>query len=178
MALSEAFHRKAEEIVGRYPEPRSAALMLLHEAQDEVGYVSAEAIREVAKILGLSAADVAGVATFHTMFKRQPQGRYLLSLCTNVSCAIWGADRTESKLRELLGPPHEPTDDGLISWEPAECLAYCDWAPIAQVNYHDLPYLTPERAERLCRELRSGRPLEEVLDEFRQPKSFEEAGGA
>lgn len=168
MPLSERFRTKADEIIARYPVARSAILMLLHEAQEEVGYVSSEVIREVAGILDLSSADVAGVVTFHTMFKRRPPGRHLISLCTNVSCAIRGADETAEKLREIVGPPHETTDDGLLSWEPVECLAFCDWAPIAQVNYRDIPELTPERAEKLCSALRAGRPEAEVLAELRR----------
>jgi NADH-quinone oxidoreductase subunit E len=132
----------------------------------------------VARVLELDAADVAGVATFYTMFKMRNPGRYLISLCTNVSCAIWGADETATKLREIIGPPHEPTDDGLVSWEPVECLAYCNWAPIAQVNYHDVPQLTPERAEQLLAALRSGRELDDVVAEFRKAGAVGESADA
>jgi NADH-quinone oxidoreductase subunit E len=157
--------------------------MLLHEAQDEAGYLSTEAIREVAKVMELSAADVAGVASFYTMFKRQPTGRHLISLCTNVSCAVYGAEATAEKLKEIVGPAHAMTEDGMCSWEPVECLAFCNWAPVAQVNYRDVPYLTPERAERLVEALRSGRSLEDVLDEFgreaaKTPQNVWSAGAA
>jgi NADH-quinone oxidoreductase subunit E len=177
MALSDSFHQRAREIIARYPEKRSAVIMLLHDAQDEVGYVSAEVIREVAEVLDLNSADVAGVATFHTMFKRTPPGRYLVSLCTNVSCALRGADETAQRLRDLIGAPHEPTSDGLLSWEPVECLAHCDWAPIAQVNYEDVPLLTPERSAQLCDALRAGRSLDEVLAEFREVVAQAQGGG-
>lgn len=172
MSLSEAFQGRAQEIIARYPNKRSALIMLLHEAQDEVGYLSTEAIREVARVMGLSAADVAGVATFYTMFKRKSPGRYLISLCTNVSCAVFGAEETAEALEGLIGPPHTTTEDGLCSWEPVECLAYCNWAPIAQVNYHDIPYLTPARAELLIDALRSGRELDDVLAEFREAQAM------
>ncbi|HVL80902.1 MAG TPA: NAD(P)H-dependent oxidoreductase subunit E [Actinomycetota bacterium] len=168
MALSQAFHDRAQELMSRYPRKRSALIMVLHEAQDEVGYLSAEAIREVAKVMDLTPADVAGVATFYSMFKMRNPGRYLISLCTNVSCAVWGADETAEKLKELIGPANEPTEDGLMSWEPVECLAFCDWAPIAQLNSRDIPQLTPERAEQLVASLRAGTPMEEILDEFRK----------
>jgi NADH-quinone oxidoreductase subunit E len=168
MPLSAGFHEKAKQIMGRYPVKRSALIMLLHEAQDEVGYISADVIREVARVMGLSTADVAGVASFYTMFKRRPLGRYLISVCTNVSCAIYGAEETAEALEGVIGPPHEPTEDGLCAWEPVECLAYCNWAPAAQVNYCDIPYLTPGRAEHLVDALRSGRTLEDVLSEFRR----------
>lgn len=178
MPLSSDFYDKARDIIARYPESRSALIMLLHEAHDEAGSMSSEVIREVAKLLGLTPADVAGVATFYTMFKRSNPGRFLISLCTNISCAFNGAEQTAEALEGLVGPPHTPTGDGLCSWEPVECLAYCSWAPVAQVNYHDVPYMTPARAETLIEALRSGRSLEDVLEEFRGAQSLREALGA
>ncbi len=175
MALSADFHTKAKGIVSRYPSPRSALIMLLHEAQDEVGYVSDDVIKEVGDVLDLSAADVAGVATFYTMFKRKHPGRFLISVCTNLSCAVNGAEQTADAMREAVGPPHEATADGLCSWEPVECLATCHWAVAAQVNYLDVPFLTPERARKLVDDLRAGRELQEILTELRAAKSLAEA---
>lgn len=176
MALSERFHERARELIGRYPEKRSAMSMILHEAQEETGYVSAEVIREVAELLDVNSAEVADLVTFHEMFKRTPPGRYIISLCTNVGCAIWGADDTGRTLRELIGPEHEASPDGMFSWEQMECLAACHRAPAAQVNHRDVRYLTSDRARRLCEALRSGRPEDEVVEEFRREGSFEEAG--
>jgi NADH-quinone oxidoreductase subunit E len=178
MALSQAFHDRAQELMSRYPRKRSALLMVLHEAQDEAGYISADVIREVAAVMGLTTADVAGVATFYSMFKMRPQGRFLLSLCTNVSCAIWGADGTAERLKELIGPPSEPTADGLVSWEPVECLAFCSWAPAAQLNSHDVAQLTPERAEELIAALRVGTPFDEVVRRFREAGAIGEHSDA
>src|SRR5438067_4080020 len=141
--------------------------MLLHEAQDEDGYVNDAVIREVANIMRLTPADVAGVVTFYTMFKRKHPGRYLVSLCTNLSCTVNGAEDTAAALREAIGPPDETTPDGLCSWESVECLATCHWAVAAQVNYRDVPYLTPDRARRPVEALKSGRELEDVSTEFR-----------
>ncbi len=152
--------------------------MLLHEAQDEVGYISQDVIKEVGNVLELSAADVAGVATFYTMFKRHHPGKFLISVCTNLSCAVNGADETVEALRAAIGPPDETTSDGRCSWESVECLATCHWAVAAQVNYRDVPYLTPERATKLVDDLRAGRQLEEILTEFRAAASLAEARGA
>ncbi len=174
-ALSEGFRTRAAEIVARYPVARSALLMLLHEAQDEAGYVSDDVMAEVGEIMGLTPADVEGVATFYTMFKRHHPGRFLISVCTNLSCTINGADETAAALNEKIGPPHEPTSDGVCSWESVECLATCHWAVAAQVNYRDVPYLTPERATKLVDDLRAGRDLDEILDELRRPASLSEA---
>jgi NADH-quinone oxidoreductase subunit E len=175
MALSEEFQAKARELIARYPEPRSALIMLLHEAQDEIGYLSSDGIREVAAVLGLSAADVAGVATFYTMFKRRPTGRNLISVCRNVSCMIQGSDETAAAMEEVLGEPNEVSADGSCSWEAVECLATCHWAPAAQVNYLDVPYLTPDRARLLVNRLQAGSSLDEVLVELRSASSLEEA---
>src|SRR5688500_17584345 len=128
--------------------------MLLHEAQDEVGFVNDAVIREVGGVLDLTPADVAGVATFYTMFKRKHPGRFLISVCTQSACQFFGADDTVAKLREIVGPENETTSDGLMSWEHVECLAYCGAAPAAQLNYCDDPHLTSERGERLCGALR------------------------
>jgi len=174
MALSDAFHERARELIARYPTPRSALLLLLHEAQSEVGYVSDDVIREIGELLALDSADVAGVVTFYTMYKRRHPGKFLISLCTNVGCQIFGADETADRLRHLVGEEHETSSDGLISWESVECLAYCNKAPIAQVNYRDIPHLTPDRAARLVDALRSGRPADQVLDEFASSGSLEE----
>jgi NADH-quinone oxidoreductase subunit E len=165
--LSEAFYTHAAEVIGRYPVPRSALIMLLHDAQDEVGYITDDIIREVGDLLELSAADVAGVVTFYTMFKRKHPGKYLISLCTEPGCAMFGADDAAEKLRELVGPEGETTSDGLMSWEQVECLAFCGAAPASQVNYRDVPNLTPERSIRLCEALRSGRDLKDVIEELR-----------
>lgn len=165
--LSDAFHTRAQEIISRYPVARSALIMLLHEAQDELGYVSDDVIREVGDVLGLTSADVAGVVTFYTMFKRRNPGKFLISLCTNPGCQMFGADDTAEKLRDVVGAEHETTSDGLMSWEHVECLAFCGAAPAAQVNYCDVPNLTAERAERLCAALRNGQELADILDTFR-----------
>jgi NADH-quinone oxidoreductase subunit E len=149
--------------------------MVLHDAQDEVGFINDDVIREVAGIFGLDAADVEGVVTFYTMFKRKHPGRYLISVCRNLPCMINGADETADAIRDVLGPPEEAPSDGVCSWETVECLATCHWAVAAQVNYLDVPYLTPDRARKLIDDLRGGRDLDEVLTELRASKSLQEA---
>lgn len=177
MALSQAFQTKAKELIERYPSKRSALIMLLHEAQDEVGYISPDVIKEVGAVLDLSSADVEGVASFYTMFKRHHPGKFLISVCTNLSCAVNGADETVEALRGAVGPPNETTADGVCSWESVECLATCHWAVAAQVNYLDVPYLTPQRATKLVDDLKAGRDLEEILTELRGAGSLAEASG-
>ncbi len=175
--LSDAFYAKADEIAARYPVRRSSLIMLLHEAQDEIGYVTDAVIEEVGAYLGLTPADVLGVATFYTMFKRHNPGAYLISVCTNLSCTINGAEDTAQALQDALGDPHQLPEGGTCSWEPVECLATCHWAVAAQVNYEDVPYLTPDRATKLVEDLRAGKEFAAVLDELRKtlPASEPEA---
>lgn len=175
--LSDNFRSRVRELMARYPSPRSALILALHEAQDEVGSISDDVVREVAQLFGLNAADVAGVVTFYTMFKRSHPGRFLISLCTNPGCAFFGADEAAAKLQELVGPAHETTEEGLMSWEPVECLAYCSAAPACQINYSDVPHITAERAEQLVAALRSGRELTAVLDELRRNAKLPEMTG-
>jgi NADH-quinone oxidoreductase subunit E len=176
--LSETFAAHAREVMARYPKQRSALLMVLHDAQDEVGHVTDDVIREVADLFGLTSADVAGVVTFYTMYKRKDPGKFLISLCTQSACAFFGGEETVDKLREIVGPENETTADGLMSWEQVECLAFCNAAPACQVNYRDLSHLTSERAERLVAGLRESGDLPGILDEMRADAKFPEVSGA
>ena len=155
--LSEETIVSMQRLMGRYPKPRSALLPMLYLVQAEHGYVSQEGMREVAGLLGLSRAEVAAVATFYTMFKRRPCGTWLISVCTNVSCALAGGDKVFGALREHLGPEStELTPDGQFTIEEVECLGACDGAPAVQVNYENYERVTTERAIEMVESLRRG----------------------
>ena len=136
---------KAENLIERYPQSRSALLPMLHLVQSVQGYVSQEGISFCGKHLGLSDAEVTAVATFYTMYKRRPCGEHLVSICTNTLCAALGGDEIYQAVREHLGTDgkplgHEetvgtPGEMGSITLEHAECLAACDLGPVLQVNY-------------------------------------------
>src|ERR1043165_4847304 len=144
-----------QKLMGRYPLARSALLPMLYLVQAEHGYVSREGMGEVADLLGLSRAEVAAVATFYTMFKRRPCGRWLVSVCTNVSCDLAGGSKVFEQLREHLGDDAtDVTDDGAFTIEEVECLGACDGAPVVQVNYENYERVTPEAAVRLRDALR------------------------
>src|SRR5438067_10831211 len=104
MVLSSELRAKAEEIKTRYPDPRSAMMPLLYLVQSVEGRVSREGLQEVADVLGLRTAEVEAVATFYTMIRLQPTGRWLVSVCTNLSCAVLGGRRLYERAAELLGP--------------------------------------------------------------------------
>src|SRR5207248_10723684 len=105
--LSEADREEAARIVARYPDGRSALVPLLYLVQSVVGWVPRQGMREVADILGLRTAEVEAVATFYTMLKLRPCGRYVLSVCTNPSCSLLGGRRVYERAKELLGPAAE-----------------------------------------------------------------------
>jgi NADH:ubiquinone oxidoreductase subunit E len=120
---------RAREIVARYPVAKSATLPLLYLAQDQDGWVSPEAMEEIAGILELTPAQVLGVCSFYSMFKREPVGELVVSVCTNVACLVNGGP----ELLRALEARHLDDDDVLV--EEVECIAACDLAPVMQVNY-------------------------------------------
>jgi len=132
--------RRARALIERYPNSRSAVMMLLHLAQDQDGWVSPEAIAEIAGMLDLTPAEVLGVCSFYTMYKREPVGKYVVSVCTNVTCLVRGGP----ELFEALGDHY--ADDPDVHVEEVECLAACDGAPCMQVNYDYHLNLTTETA--------------------------------
>lgn len=147
-----------QRLMGRYPHPRSALLPMLYLVQAEHGFVSREGMRETAGLLGLTPAEVAAVSTFYTMFKRAPCGTWLLSVCTNVSCALAGGSKIFHALCDALGTPaDETTSDGLFTVEEVECLGACDGAPVMQVNYENYERFTEGQALALVEQLRGGR---------------------
>lgn len=153
--LSEELRRRADEIVARYPQRRSALLPLLYLFQAEQGHLTREGMQEAAELLGLTTAEVEAVATYYTMFKKHPAGRWVVSVCTNVSCALAGArDLYERSLQELGEEAREVTDDGLFTVEEVECLGACDAAPVLQVNYCNYDRITEERLLEMLDRLR------------------------
>lgn len=157
--LGDEVRARAREIIARYPagRERSALLPLLHLVQAAHGQVTPEGIGFCADLLGLTRAQVAGVASFYTMYKRRPAGDWLVSVCTNTLCGVLGGDRTFDALREHLGVGHdETTADGTLTLEHAECLAACDYAPVLTVNYEFFDRVQAEEAVQIVDRLRRG----------------------
>jgi NADH-quinone oxidoreductase subunit E len=150
----------AELIIARYPRERSALLPLLHLVQSVDGYVSPRGIDLCASLLGLTGAEVSGVATFYTQFKRHPNGTYTLGVCTNTLCAIMGGDEIWASVSEYLGIGHdETTSDGMVTLERIECNAACDYAPVVMANWEFFDNQTPSSARALVDDMRSGAPV-------------------
>ena len=147
----------AARIIGQYPGSRSALLPLLHLVQSEEGYVSEDGIEYCAAKLGLTEADVTGVVSFYTMYKRRPVGKYHVGVCTNTVCAVKGGNQILAELREHLGvDADEATPDGQVSLEHIECNAACEYAPVMMVNWEFFDNMTPASARQLADDLRAG----------------------
>ncbi|MDX6322810.1 MAG: NADH-quinone oxidoreductase subunit [Propionibacteriaceae bacterium] len=159
--LDETTMAELVEITRRYPQPRSALLPMLHLVQSVEGRVTSRGIEACADILGLSAAEVSGVATFYTMYKRRPVGDYHVGVCTNTLCAVMGGDAIFERLKDHLDVGNDettPPEDGRrsITLEHIECNAACDYAPVMTVNWEFMDNQTPESATRLVDDLRDG----------------------
>jgi len=154
-------HERAAELIGRYPNSRSALLPLLHLVQSEEGCVSVAGLQFCATHLDLTTAEVAAVASFYTMYKRQPCGEHLVSVCTNTLCAMLGGDAIFNTLSRHLGVGRDetagaPGDPGSITLESAECLAACDHAPVVTVDYEYYDEQSPDSALDLVQALQRG----------------------
>ena len=145
------------EVAARYPDRRSALLPMLHLLQSVQGRITAEGIETCAAMLDLSAAEVSGVATFYTMYKRRPVGDYHVGVCTNTLCAVMGGDLIFERLKGHLGVGNdETTDDGKVTLEHIECNAACDYAPVMMVNWEFFDNQTPESAAAVVDDLVAG----------------------
>jgi NADH-quinone oxidoreductase subunit E len=161
VSVDDTMYTELEAIAARYPEPRSGLLPMLHLVQSAHGRVTPEGIEACADILGISAADVSGVATFYTMYKRRPVGDYHVGVCTNTLCAVMGGDAIFSRLKEHLGVGNDETTPSTgegksITLEHIECNAACDYAPVMTVNWEFMDNMTPRKATQLVDDLRSG----------------------
>jgi NADH-quinone oxidoreductase subunit E len=162
MTMSEETIAELHEIAARYPEARSGLLPMLHLVQSSEGRVTAEGIEACADILGISAADVSGVATFYTMYKRKPVGDYHVGVCTNTLCAVMGGDAIFERLKDHLDVGNDETTDQrpgdarTITLEHVECNAACDYAPVVMVNWEFMDNQTPSSAVALVDDLRAG----------------------
>jgi len=162
----------AEEIIGRYPKPRSAMIPLLHLAQEQEGWVTDGAMAEIAELVGTTSAEVLGTCSFYEMFKRHPVGKYVINICTTMSCALMGAGDLMSHAELTLGVKSgSTTADGMFTLEGAECQAACTEAPCLQVNYRHQYRVTVSQFDELVEELASSDhevPEHGVLAQIRQ----------
>jgi len=140
----------------RYPQPRSAVMPALDLAQEELGYLTPEAMSEVAVALQLDPGYVEGVATFYTLFHLQPIGKHRFYVCTNLSCSLRGSDEIVEHVKGAIGVKDagEVSADGLFSYEEAECLGACEFAPMMRLDHRYHYDLTAEKIDALVAERR------------------------
>jgi len=147
-------------LAARYPQPRSALLPMLHLVQSVDGRVSPAGVEICAEILGITPAQVSGVATFYTMYRRRPGGKHHVGVCTTALCAVMGGDALLDQVSHKLGiGPDETTPDGKFSLERIECNAACDFAPVMTVNWEFMDNMTPQKAEKLLDDLAADREV-------------------
>lgn len=148
----------AREIVSRYPVPRSALIPLLHLAQEQHGWVTGDAMRQIADLCGVTPAEVKGTGSFYEMFKFGPVGNYLINVCTNISCMLLGGEELLDHAQQRLGvKTGGTTDDGMFTLEDVECIAACTEAPCLQVNYRYRLRVTNNDFDEMIDDIRAGR---------------------
>lgn len=154
--LAEKYAKEIEALLARYPQKKSAVLPLMHLAQNEHGYMSAEAMHEVAAILDLDPTHILSLAGFYSLFYEEPVGTYVLEICNDLACALRGADEfVEMASRKLDIPVEGTTNDGLFTLKTVMCLGACDRAPMLQCNLKFYENLDETKFEGLLAELRA-----------------------
>lgn len=152
--ISPETRSKIEALKAKYPLARSALVPALHLAQREIGYLSPEAMREVAALVGVPPVEAASVASFYTMLQRKPVGRHVIQVCTNLSCSLLGAEHLVEVLRRRLGiDVGQTTPDGRFTLETVECLGSCGTAPVMQIDDDYYENVTEESLDRILFEL-------------------------
>lgn len=136
--LDSKYNDHIQKIFARYPDKRSAVMPLLYVAQEQYGYINKQGIEDVAELCELDPTQVTSIAGFYTMYRETPKGKYWLQVCTDLPCALKGADQFLTDLQAYLGLDHhhDTTADGLFTVDHVTCLAACDRAPMLQCNFH------------------------------------------
>jgi NADH-quinone oxidoreductase subunit E len=135
-----------DALAEKYPHRRSALIPMLLYAQDEIGYLSDAVIAEVAERIGITELELRNVATYYSMLRFKPVGKFNVQVCTNISCMLRGGYEIYERFQQELGIGNKGvTADGLFSLEEVECIGACCWAPAIQVNYDFHEELTPEQ---------------------------------
>jgi len=155
--LSEAVRQELNEVLKKYPVKRSAVLEALYIAQRDKNYLDDDDIQAVAEALDMTTTEVSAVVGFYTLLRRQPTGKYLIQVCTDLPCALRGAEEFYNRLCRRLDLPPEggTTADGLFTVEEVVCLAACDRAPVAQVNLRYYENLNDETIDEVIAGLRA-----------------------
>lgn len=169
---------RANKIIDLYPQKRSALGPLLYLAQEKEGYIDDDSVVEISKLVGITEVQVRSVASFYTMYKQEPSGKYLLSVCKSISCEINNSKEVIDNIKEFTGLANNETDiESTFTFEEVECIGACGGAPAVQVNYETVEGVTPTKALDLCNYLKEEVPevivADELQDKFGGTKSFD-----
>jgi NADH-quinone oxidoreductase subunit E len=150
MVVSEKLDQFFDHKMKNYPIRRSFLVPMLLYTQDELGYLSAEAITYIAQKVGLSELEIRNVISYYSMLTTKPRGKFNVQVCTNISCMLRGAEEVYQHCQKKLGIGHKgTTPDGLFSLEEVECIGACSWAPAMQVNYDFHENLKPHKVDEI-----------------------------
>jgi len=150
MKFSDQFESRFSEMLTHYPTKRSLLVPTLLYAQDEIGYLSDEAISEIAGRVDLTELEVRNVISYYSMLTTTARGKFNVQVCTNIACMLRGGEELLDHCKKKLGIGHKgTTPDGLFSLEEVECIGACSWAPAVQVNYDFHENLTTEEMDKV-----------------------------
>ncbi len=169
---------EAKKLIEMYPEKRSALGPLLYLALREDGYISNDSVKQISELLGITEVQVHSVSTFYSMYKQNPVGKYLVSVCKSVSCEISGSNSINKELMDVTNLNHLETDEeGMFTIEKVECIGACGGAPAVQVNYETIEGIEEGKISELCAWLREVQPevvnSDELQEKFGGRKSFD-----
>ena len=178
MSWDQKLINQAKKIVKLYPQKRSAIGPLLHLAQGKDGYISDDSVSVISELVGITEVQVKSVSSFYSMYKQDPTGKYLLSVCKSISCEINNSTSIIDVVKDFTGLNNNETDeDGLFTFEAVECIGACGGAPAIQVNYETVEGLSSENTLNLCEWLKNEKPdlvvADELQNKFGGKKSFD-----
>ena len=155
--MSSALYDEIQTIAARYPQRRSAVMPALRLEQERYGWLSPDAFREVGEALEMTPAYCKAVASFYDMFHLEPVGRHMIEVCTNVSCALVGAQQVLEAFEEELGVhAGDTTEDGAFTLRTIECAGGCGWGTVVSVDHRYREPVKPEDVPAIVEELRNG----------------------
>jgi len=150
MRFSDQLETRYSDMLTHYPIKRSVLVPMLLYIQDELGYLTDEAIHEIGQRLDISDLEVRNVISYYSMLRTKPAGKYNVQVCTNICCMVRGGEEILDHCKKKLGVGHKGvTPDGVFSLEEVECIGACSWAPAIQVNYDFHENLTPEKVDEV-----------------------------
>ena len=178
MSWDDKLIKQAKKIVKLYPQKRSALGPLLYLAQSKDGYISDDSVSVISELVGITEVQVKSVSTFYSMYKQEPTGKYLLSVCKSISCEINNSNLIIDVVKDFTGLSNNETDEeGLFTFEAVECIGACGGAPAIQVNYETVEGLSTENTLNLCEWLKNETPdlvvADELQNKFGGTKSFD-----